>query len=154
MASGVFVEQKLAGAKHTLAFCSRWSQKEIQNTLKLKSMKHQEKKKNNAGRPAKLVKREINASVRFSRSEYFIVKEKAAGCNFSVSNYIRRAAIYPTIKPRLTEEEQRFVRQLVGMTNNMNQMAKACHREGLFESMIFFENYRQKLNEIIKKLKS
>ena len=27
-ASGVFVEQKLLSAKNTLAFCSRWSQKE------------------------------------------------------------------------------------------------------------------------------
>ena len=31
-ASGVFVEQKLAGAKNTLAFCSRWSAKGIQKT--------------------------------------------------------------------------------------------------------------------------
>ena len=141
-------------AKHTLAFYSRWSQKEIQNTFKLKRMDHEEKKKRKAGRPAKKIKKEINASVRFSRAEYFIVKEKAASCGFSVSNYIRRASIYSKITPRLTGEEQHFVRQLVGMTNNMNQMAKACHREGLFQSMFFFENYRQQLNEIIKKLKS
>lgn len=140
-------------AKHTLAFCSRWSQKEIQNTFKLKRMNHEEKKKRKAGRPAKIVKKEINASVRFSRAEYFIVKEKADNCGFSVSNYIRRASIYSKITPRLTAEEQHFARQLVGMTNNMNQMAKACHREGLFQSMIFFEKYRQQLNEIIKKLK-
>jgi hypothetical protein len=141
-------------AKHTLAFCFRWSQKEIQNTLKLKSMKHEEKKKRKAGRPAQIVKKEINASVRFSRAEYFIVKEKAASCGFSVSNYIRRASIYTKITPRLTKEEQHFVRQLVGMTNNMNQMAKACHREGLFESMVYFKNQLQQLNAIIKKLKS
>ena len=141
-------------AKHTLAFCSRWSQKEIQNTFKLKSMKQEEKKKKKAGRPALVVKKEINASVRFNRSEYFIVQEKAASCGFSVSNYIRRASIYATITPRLTEEEQHFARQLVGMTNNMNQIAKACHREGLLQTMVFFENYRQQLNEILKKLRS
>jgi predicted DNA binding CopG/RHH family protein len=141
-------------AKHTLAFCSRWSQKEIKNTFKLKNMKHEEKKKKSAGRPAKNVKKEINASVRFSRSEYFIVKEKAATCGFSVSNYMRKASIYSTITPRTTAEEQLWVRQLVGMSNNMNQMAKACYQEGLFESMRFFETYRQQLIEIIKKLKS
>lgn len=116
-------------------------------------MEPEERKKRSAGRPAKNVKKEINASVRFSRSEYFIVKEKAASCGFSVSNYIRRAAIYPTIKPRLTEDEQHFARQFVGMANNLNQLAKACHQEGLLQSMALFENYRQRLNEIIKKLK-
>lgn len=154
MASGVFVEQKLPEAKHTLAFCSRWSQKEIQNTFKLKSMKHEEKKKKRAGRPAKNVKKEINASVRFNRSEYFIVKEKAATCGVSVSNYIRQASIYLKITPRLTDEERHFRRQLIGMANNMNQVAKACHQEGLFEAMIHFENYRQQLIEVLKKLKS
>jgi hypothetical protein len=129
------------------------AKRNTKDILKTKGMKHEEKKKRSAGRPAKDVKKEINASVRFSRSEYFIVKEKAAGCGLSVSNYMRRAAIYPKIIPRLTEEEQHFARQLVGMANNLNQMAKACHQEGLLQSMAFFENYRQRLNEIIKKLK-
>jgi hypothetical protein len=40
------------------------------------------------------------------------------------------------------------------MANNMNQMAKACHQEGLFEAMVLFENYRQQLIEVLKKLKS
>jgi len=153
MASGVFVEQKLLGAKHTLAFCSRWSQKEIQKHLKMKCMKAEEGKRKLAGRPAKDVKKVINASVRFSRSEYFIVKEKAATNGLSVSNYIRQAVIYPAVKPRLTDEEQHFARQIVGMANNLNQMAKACHQEGLLQSMVLFESYRRRLNEILKKLK-
>jgi hypothetical protein len=113
-------------------------------------MKHEEKKKKRAGRPAK---KEINASVRFSRSEYFIVKEKASTCGVSVSNYIRQASIYLKITPRLTDEERHFRRQLIGMANNMNQMAKACQQEGLFEAMVLFENYRQQLIEVLKKLK-
>lgn len=116
-------------------------------------MKHEERKKKGAGRPAKNIKKEINASVRFSSSEYFIVKEKAAECRFSISNYIRQAAIHLLIKPRLTEEERLFVRQLVGMANNLNQMVKACHQEGLLQSMVFFEGYRKEVDEILKKLK-
>ena len=123
-------------------------------TFKLKRMKHEEKKNKRAGRPAKNVKKEINASIRFSRSEYFIVKEKATTCGISVSNYIRQASIYLKITPRLTDEERHFRRQLIGMANNMNQMAKACHQEGLFEAMVLFENYRQQLIEVLKKLKS
>jgi hypothetical protein len=116
-------------------------------------MKREERKKKGAGRPAKNVKKEINASVRFSSSEYFIVKEKAVECGFSISNYIRRTAIHLSIKPRLTEEDRLFVRQLVGMANNLNQMVKACHQEGLLQAMVFFESFRQQLDEILKKLK-
>jgi hypothetical protein len=117
-------------------------------------MNHEEKKKKKAGRRAKNIKKDINASVRFSSSEYLIIKEKAASCGFSVSNYIRQTSIYSTTTKRLTDEEQQWIRQLVGMANNVNQMAKICHREGLFESITFFEKYRQQLNEIINKLKS
>ena len=154
MASGVFVEQKLPEGQTHARFLLPLVAKRNTKYIKLKRMNNEEKKKKKAGRPAKNIKKEINASVRFSRVEYFIVKERAASCGFSVSNYIRRASIYSTITPRLTAEEQLLTRQLVGMTNNMNQMAKACHREGLFQSMIIFEKYRQQLNEIIKKLKS
>lgn len=45
MASGVFVEQKLALAKNTLALCSRWSHREIQTTLKMKMYGNRENEK-------------------------------------------------------------------------------------------------------------
>ncbi|MGI8634798.1 MAG: plasmid mobilization relaxosome protein MobC [Segetibacter sp.] len=56
--------------------------------------------------------------------------------------------------PRITEEELYFVRQLVGMSNNINQVAKTCNRDGLFEAMQYFENYRNLIDNILKKLKS
>jgi len=154
MASGVFVEQKLPEGQTHARFLLPLVAKRNTKYIKLKGMNNENKEKKKAGRPAKNIKKEKNASVRFTHSEYLIVKEKAATCGFTVSNYIRQTSIYCTITPRLTTEEQHFARQLVGMANNMNQMAKVCHQEGLFQSTLFFENYRQQLNEIIKKLKS
>jgi len=56
--------------------------------------------------------------------------------------------------PRLTEEERQFVKQLIGMANNINQLTKACHQEGLLSAMLDFERYRTGIDELLKKLKS
>lgn len=110
-------------------------------------------KRKKAGRPAKAVKKEVRACVRFTRPEYFIIKEKAAKAGIKASAYIRQIAIYATVTNRLTDEERQFVRQLIGMANNLNQLAKSCHQEGALRAMMYFENYRATLDEILKKLR-
>jgi len=111
------------------------------------------KKQKKTGRPNKTIKKEIRACVRFSNHEYFIIREKAAQAGVNASVYIRQTAIQSRIISRLSEEEIHFVRQLVGMSNNMNQVAKVCHRDGLYEAMQYFENYRNQIDTILKKLK-
>lgn len=111
-------------------------------------------KKKKAGRRTKNVKREVRAAIRFTKTEYFIVKEKAANAGISVSNYIRRVAINEPIRNRLTDEEREITSHLVGWSNNLNQIAKACHQEGALKAMIYFQNYRNKIDELVKKLKS
>jgi hypothetical protein len=36
------------------------------------------------------------------------------------------------------------------MAGNLNQEAKNCNREGLFEAMKYFETYRSQLNTLLK----
>ncbi|HEY4147313.1 MAG TPA: plasmid mobilization relaxosome protein MobC [Chitinophagaceae bacterium] len=110
------------------------------------------KKKKKAGRPPKAIKREIRVCIRFTRSEYFIIREKAAGAGLKASALIRQAAIQARINSRLTDEERHFVRQLIGMANNLNQLAKNCHQEGVPRAMLYFEGYRKHLDELLKKL--
>lgn len=153
MASGVFVEQKLPGAKYTLAFCSRWSTKGNTKTKKRSDMETVRTKKKKAGRRTKSVKREIRAAVRFTKTEYFIVKEKAATAGNTVSNYIRRVAINEQIRTRLTDEERKISKQLGGISHNINQVAKACHQEGVLKAMAYFQNIGNQLDEFLKKLK-
>ncbi|HWJ29680.1 MAG TPA: plasmid mobilization relaxosome protein MobC [Flavisolibacter sp.] len=61
--------------------------------------------------------------------------------------------VYGEIRTRLTQEERDFVRKLIGMANNLNQLAKACHQEGLLQTLVYFESYRSELDEILKRLK-
>ena len=120
----------------------------------MRTMEIVKKTPKKAGRPEKNSKKEIRKTIRFSKAEYFIVKEKAAKVGKSVSEHIRQAAINATTKPRLTDEERQFVRQLVGMSNNLNQLTKACHQEGLLQAMVYFESYRNEVDEVLEKLKT
>jgi len=111
------------------------------------------KRRKKAGRPAKPIKREVRTCIRFTKPEHFIIKAKASTAGLKVAAYIRQVAIYAKVTTRLTEEERHFVRQLIGMANNLNQLAKSCHQEGALRAMLYFENYRKHLDEILKKLK-
>jgi hypothetical protein len=53
----------------------------------------------------------------------------------------------------LTEEETGFIRQLIGMSNNLNQVAKACHEEGALSALRYFESYRNQVDELLKHLR-
>ncbi len=106
-----------------------------------------------AGRPLKTIKKDIRAAVRFSRTEYFIVQTKAAKAGIKVSAYIREVAVNATIKPRLNEEERQFVRQLIGISNNLNQLAKKAHQEGLLSALQYFEAFRDEIDKLLKRIR-
>ena len=106
-----------------------------------------------AGRPPKTIKKDIRAAVRFSRTEYFIVQTKAGKAGVKVSAYIREVAINATLKPRLNEEERQFVRQLIGISNNLNQLAKKAHQEGLLSAMQYFETFRSEIDTLLNRIR-
>ena len=81
------------------------------------------------GRPKKAVRKEIIRSIRFSKTEYFIVKQYASKSGLKITVYIRQMALHGKIISRLNEEERQFVRQLIGMANNLNQLTKKGHQE-------------------------
>ena len=107
------------------------------------------KSKKKTGRPTKPVKKDIRASVRFTSPEYFIIQQKAETAGITVSQYIRQVAIYTVVTTRLTEEQWEAVRKLIGMANNFNQMAKACHKEGVLTGMALFQGYRSEVDNIL-----
>jgi hypothetical protein len=120
----------------------------------MRMMETVKKSKKKAGRPVKMIKREIRTTIRFSGNEYFIIKENSVKAGLKPSEYIRQTAIYATIKARLTQEERLAVKALIGMANNINQIAKACHRENVLQAMFYFQHTIKQLDEILKKLKN
>lgn len=109
-------------------------------------------KRKKAGRPPKTIKKEIRASVRFSKLEYFVVRQKAAKAGIRASAYIREVAINGQVIQRLNDEERQIVRRLIGMDNNLNQLTKNSYREGMLKTMLHFEEYRNQFDTLLKKL--
>ena len=105
------------------------------------------------GRPKKVVKKEIIRSIRFSKTEYFIVKQHASRSGLKITVYIRQMALQGKIISRLSEEERQFVRQLIGMANNLNQLTKMGHQEGFITAVLMFENYKNLMGELLEKIK-
>jgi succinylglutamate desuccinylase len=104
------------------------------------------------GRPAKSIKKDIRTAIRFSKTEYFIVRQKALKAGLKVSAYVRQLAIEGLVSNRLSEEERHFVRQLIGVSNNLNQLAKNSHQEGMLKTMFYFESFRDQIDSLLKKL--
>ena len=106
------------------------------------------------GRPKKAVKKEIVRSIRFSKTEYFIVKQSAVKTGLKITTYVRQMALQGKIISRLNEEERQFVRQLIGMANNLNQLTKKGHQEGFITAVLMFEKYKNLMEELLEKLKA
>jgi hypothetical protein len=105
------------------------------------------------GRPKKGVIRTRTTGIRFSQTELFIVREKARNVGLNLTTYIRQAAVETKVQTRLTAEERFFVRQLIGFSNNINQIARACHQEGILKALRYFENFRTQIDQLLKNLK-
>ncbi len=109
--------------------------------------------KHKGGRPKMPVKKESATGVRFTKSEYFIVKHKAGKAGLNISAYIRQMSINGKLMHRLNEEERQFVRQLVGISNNLNQLTKKAHQAGMDYIKTNLEAYTNTINELLLQLK-
>jgi len=54
---------------------------------------------------------------------------------------------------RTNEEERHFYRQSSGMSENLNQLTKKAHQEGILTAVFLFEKYRDRLDESLEKLR-
>ena len=109
------------------------------------------KMKHEGGRPKKVDNRKVNKGIRFTETEYFTIKQNASTAGIKISSYIRQMALKGKITPRLNEEERHFVTQLIGMANNLNQLTKLGHQDGLLTAAMMFEKYRNQVDELLKK---
>lgn len=136
--------------KNPACFFSRWSQKNITRDMISQTINI----KRRGGRPKKSVKKDIVRSIRFSKVEYYIIKQKASRAGIKIPSYIRQMAMRGKVISRLNEEERQFVRQLIGMANNLNQLTKKGHQEGLLTAVLMFEKYKNIIEELLEKTKT
>jgi hypothetical protein len=106
--------------------------------------------KHKGGRPAKKIKRSRDIRVRLTETERFLIDQKAKEAGMLPSAWFRRAAIRAKVLARLTPQDLRILRMLAGMANNLNQITRLAHVEGLLSVQ---KRCREILTEIDETLK-
>jgi hypothetical protein len=56
--------------------------------------------------------------------DYALVKNAASRCKISMSEFLLSAGLARKIEPKLNKDEVQIFRELVGMANNLNQVAR------------------------------
>ncbi|WP_289187972.1 MobC family plasmid mobilization relaxosome protein [Bacteroides acidifaciens] len=92
----------------------------------------QKKERNRGGRPRKEAteKLKYRVAVKMMAPDYFRLLTQAHKTGVSPSEYIRECFRNGYVKERLSEEHAGYMRQLCGMANNLNQLARKANTGG------------------------
>lgn len=101
----------------------------------LAKKKGTDEKKRTRGRPKKAITRSGSLVVRMTPTERLAIAGKARNAGMRISDWFRRAAKVAVVRPRLSKEETGYLRTLSGMANNLNQLTKLAHTNGLVSLM-------------------
>jgi hypothetical protein len=90
------------------------------------------KNQNQNGRPKKQAaeKKGYKVSLKMATEEYYSLKSKARMAGITLSEYTRLAIRKSEIIQRLSPEQMGYIRQLSGMANNINQIARRANAAG------------------------
>ncbi len=89
------------------------------------------KAKAKGGRPIKTIKKDSGIRVRLSKTERYLISEKAKKAGVKLSDWVRQAAKTAKVTSRFSSDEMSMMRTLTGMANNLNQLTKLAHQKGL-----------------------
>ena len=102
--------------------CMETSNKLLANT---------DKPKHKGGRPKVRVRRETHVKVRLTATERFMIAGRAKDAGMRISDWIRAAAKAANVVARLKPEDLQIMRMLAGLANNLNQLTKLAHKDGI-----------------------
>ena len=88
------------------------------------------------GRPAlpKARRRSKSVTVKFSKIDYETLRVRCKKANRRLSEYIRESALQSEVVMPHTTESASLYRDLAGMANNLNQLARLSHQTSLYHT--------------------
>ena len=94
--------------------------------------RNQDKKKPK-GRPTVADARRLSkaVTVKFSKIDYEILRTRSRKANRRLAEYIRESALKSEVVLPRTEADLKEYRTLIGMANNLNQLTKIAHQDGI-----------------------
>lgn len=109
---------------------------------------------NKGGRPLLGdAKKSEEIRVFFSKRELEVLEKKASSVGLSVQDYLRELVVKGYVKNIDTPEQQEVKRQLIGLSNNVNQLAKLAHVNGLKTMQKQVDGLLDELDGLLKKYK-
>ena len=88
------------------------------------------------GRPAlpKARRRSKSVTVKFSKIDYETLRVRCRKVNRRMAEYIRESALQSEVVMPHTTESASLYRDLAGMANNLNQLARLSHQTSLYHT--------------------
>ena len=99
--------------------------------------------KKHGGRPTVVESRRLSKAVTvkffdkrsdfvgYSKKDYEILKVRSRKAKKRLTEYVRESALHTEFFQSPTEAETRDYRMLAGMANNLNQLTKMAHQDGI-----------------------
>ena len=113
------------------------------------SIHEQDKKK--GGRPptGRIHKLSKSVTVKFSKPSYEALKLRARKANRKLAEYIRESALNGEVVSGHNAEMVAIAKSLIGMANNLNQLAKLSHQKGFHETHVYVMDLLRRLKAIL-----
>ncbi len=91
-------------------------------------------------------------AVKMTAADYFRLLTRSHGAGVSPSEYMRECFRNGHVKERLSEEHAGYIRQLCGMANNLNQLARKANAGGFHDERWDCKVAVARIHELITKI--
>ena len=116
--------------------------------------RNQDKKKMK-GRPTVADARRLSkaVTVKFSKIDYEILRTRSRKANRRLAEYIRESALQSEVVQPRTEADLKEYRTLVGLANNLNQLTKMAHQDGIIYLYSPIDKLLGEITDVIREYK-
>ena len=92
-------------------------------------------------------------TVKFSKKDYEILMNRSKMANKHMAEYIRDAVLNSDVAQQPLEVVTKDYRMLVGMANNLNQLTKMAHQEGIIYLYVPLNRLLGDISHIVREYK-
>ncbi len=107
------------------------------------------------GRPTLADARRLSkaVTVKFSKIDYEILRTRSRKANKRLAEYIRESALKSEVVQPRTEADMKEYRTLAGLANNLNQLTKMAHQDGIIYLYSPIDNLLGEITNVIREYK-
>ena len=88
--------------------------------------------------------------VGYSKKDYEILKVRSRKAKKRLAEYVRESALHTESSQPPTETETRDYRMLAGMANNLNQLTKMAHQDGIIYLYSLLDSLLVEITNVIR----